>query len=95
MKQNSYTENAIVVLNDRDTWSMIQDCDTVLFKNPDPPYWIRDFGGAKCLDWHNETGVIDDDRTFPQDLVSTRISIKFLLDFYLKYRDQSSLGESK
>jgi hypothetical protein len=84
MKQDFYTENAVVVLSDGDTYSRINDASVLLFNVADKDI-LCDFEGIK--DFVNfDDEYMDGNR--PQDLVHGHIHIDFLLKFYLKHRDQ-------
>ena len=84
MKRDFYTENAVVVLSDGDTYSGINDASVLLFKVADKDI-LCDFEGIKAFANSDDEYM---DRTSPQDLVHGHIHIDFLLKFYLKHRDQ-------
>lgn len=88
MNNHSYIKNAIVVLDDRSTWGGIEEADIVIFKEMGFEEMLYGLDDARCLDWDNpEFDAIDDDGTLPSDLIYERVSIKTLLKFYQKHKD--------
>ncbi len=84
MKKDFYTENAVVVLSDGDTYSGIEDASVLLFNVPDNDI-LDDFEGVK--DFANSDDKYKDG-TSPQAQIYGHIQIDFLLKFYLRHRDQ-------
>ena len=84
MKQDFYTENAVVVLSDGDTYSGIEDATVLLFNVADKDI-LCDFEGIKDFSNFDDEYM---DGTSPQDLVHGYIQIEYLLKFFLKHRDQ-------
>ena len=84
MKKDFYTSNALVVLNDNETFSTIDDSKVILF-NESNIDWICDIDNAREL----LTGDFEfQDGSTPKDKVYGSVSISFLLDFYLKHREE-------
>lgn len=84
MKKDFYTNNALVVLNDRETFSSITDARVILFNESDTD-WVNDLENAKEL--QSDALQFKDGSTL-KDKVYGSVSISFLLDFYIKHRDK-------
>jgi hypothetical protein len=84
MKKDFYTKNAVVVLNDYDTYSGIDGASILFFRIPDKDILESYDGIQSFVDSYDE----DEYGVIPKDLIYGHIKIDFLLDFYLKHCDE-------
>ena len=85
-RNNKHTDhklNAIVILNDRETWSGILDTKIAVLDQH------FDMDGLELSDF-NRDGPTLLDGSLPRDHIEEVICINCLLDFYLKNRKQVS-----
>lgn len=78
-KHTSHERNAIVILNDLETWSGIQDTKIAVL---DPHFKME---GLKVSDFDDD-GPMLADGSLPKDHIEEVICINYLLDFYLNNR---------
>ena len=81
MEQTIHKQNAIVILNDLESWSSILDTKIAVL---DPKFKMD---GLEVSDFF-ENGPMLADGTMPKDHIEEVICINCLLDFYLKNRDR-------
>jgi hypothetical protein len=85
MKKDFYTNNAVVVLDDGDTYSGIEDAFVLVFKVPDDDIFEPYDGVIDCLDSDEE----HENGLTPSEMVYEQISIEELIKVYMKHHKKS------